>query len=168
MTTPKNTILEAKTHQSIPESRVSGATTPTKNKRGRGLGRPFSKNNPGRPRYSRNWDSILDEALGKAGDTRQRLLEPCQCVGSILLVPPAGMDETVYQRWLWDRSCRTIDEHYARMAFKDKDILRAFQNKRIPDLQAPKATEDDTERLAKRIAFVVNVNGHATAIHPAP
>lgn len=74
---------------------------------------------------------IIDKALRVAMRTRQQLYEPCSCVA--LHVPQNRTPETA--RYQWDRSCKSIDEHFARRAFMDDGVMIAFQKKRLPDLK---------------------------------
>lgn len=91
-------------------------------------GIPFVKGDPrtnrkGRPPGSLQLSGLLAQAIKAACARRNALKEPCAC----------ATGESREERWT--RSCRTIDEHFARRAFLNDKVLIAFQNKRIPDLQ---------------------------------
>lgn len=89
--------------------------------------KPGQSGNPaGRPLGFKTPQTLLNEAIAAAIKLRAKLKEPCSCV---VALPGDDLDT------LWDRSCKTIDEHYARQAFHDSAILNSFQKKRLPDLQ---------------------------------
>lgn len=117
---------------------------------------------------SRNIQGLLDDALHAAQKLRADLHEPCSCVlpeTSLWLVAPSryptDTDETYqarladYKDQLWERSCKTADQHFARRLFASDTVLIAFQKKRIPDLQHQTGTPPPS---------IVNiVYGHAAA-----
>ena len=89
----------------------------------------FLPGSSGRRPGIKNVGVVLNEAIKQAQKLRAELKEPCLCVMSQwLLAAPASRDA------IYARSCRTLDQHYARRAFLDDTVLNAFQKKRIPDL----------------------------------
>lgn len=110
----------------------------------------FQPGNPGGKlkQGSRNIQGLLEEALKAAQKLRAQLHEPCSCVlpeTSLWLVAPSRHPKEtdgayqvrlqVYKDTLWERSCKTADQHFARRLFASDTVLIAFQKKRIPDLQ---------------------------------
>ena len=81
----------------------------------------FQKGNPGGKlrEGKRNRASLLDEAIKKVEARRAKLTEPCTCT----------------LKYRQEVPCKTLDEHFARLAFFDPIIISAVQKKRIPDLQ---------------------------------
>ena len=92
----------------------------------------FQPGNPGGKlrEGKRNIQGLLDEAIKSAQTLRNKLKEPCLCVRGMWMLASPERKPAIYKR-----SCRTIDQHFARRAFLDDTILSAFQKKRIPDLQ---------------------------------
>lgn len=108
----------------------------------------FKPGNPGRPKGAKDIRGLLDDALKAAGKLRAQLHEPCSCVlpeTSLWLVAPTRLltdtDEIYqdkldsYKDVLWEKSCKTADQHFARRLYASDTVLIAFQKKRIPDLQ---------------------------------
>jgi len=112
--------------QFLPESRVS-TPVPTVTKQAHRWKKGQSGNPAGRVKGSRSNAGILNEAIQAAQKRRAELKEPCLCATAMLLL---GTPKD-----LWAKSCRTVDEHFARRAFLNDAVLTAFQKKRIPDLQ---------------------------------
>jgi len=90
----------------------------------------FQPGNPGGRPGRRNVQGLLDESIRAAQMLRNRLKEPCLCVRELWKAAKPERREAIFKR-----SCKTLDQHFARRAFLDDTILAAFQKKRIPDLQ---------------------------------
>lgn len=89
---------------------------------------PGNPGGPGRPKGSLGVTQLLDDAIQAAQQRRNQLQEPCSCATHL-------MSLVATPEQLWAKSCRTLDEHFARRAFLNDKVLIAFQHKRIPDLQ---------------------------------
>lgn len=85
---------------------------------------------PGRGTGTRNVEGLLNDALKQAGRLRATLQEPCVCGREDWI----HANDALTKAAIYARSCKTIDQHYARRAFLDDTVLNAFQKKRIPDL----------------------------------
>mgnify|MGYP001605062749 CR=1 FL=1 len=90
----------------------------------------FRPGNPGRPKGYPNGQNLVKRAIEAAEKKRASLKEPCACVTAFIKLTVASQDD------LWERSCKTLDEHFARRAFLDDDVLVALERKRIPDVKA--------------------------------
>ena len=108
----------------------------------------FTTGNAGRPKGTRNIQGLLDEAIQQAQSLRAELQEPCSCVMEQWLLATPETRQVIYAR-----SCKTLDQHFARRAFLNDTVLAAFQKKRIADLTPSKDDAVPPDRPSPKFIF---------------